>query len=262
MATFPIYQLYIELEDYEPKMWRRFQIMNDVTLSKLAYILMTLFEIRNYYSYEFRKDELETFLKKHPEYARKPERLNELNRSFKKLRYGVTFIKNIYMYRTPKGYGKLEDVLSVKIKDVLKYENEEMFFLYDPEVNWKMRIVLEKVFVDKNLFTKELPKVLDGQGYGIIEDKAGAKDLEKFRNNLKRSNWNNKTNYKGFTPTGETSKFYFDKFNVDEMNFRVKVIPRAIKENFENGFAFSNEQQKVARRHYTKIRYTIEKKDL
>ena len=71
MATFPIYQFYVELDGYEPKMWRRFQVMNHIYLNRLAYIIMTLYETRNDYSYEFRKDEQEIFLNKHPEYKEK-----------------------------------------------------------------------------------------------------------------------------------------------------------------------------------------------
>ena len=52
MATFPIYQFYVELDGYEPKMWRRFQVMNHVYLNRLAYIIMTLYEtIRRYCSW-------------------------------------------------------------------------------------------------------------------------------------------------------------------------------------------------------------------
>ena len=54
MATFPIYQLYVELVGYKPKMYRKFQVMNDITLSRLAYILMVMFEIKTKHSYEFR----------------------------------------------------------------------------------------------------------------------------------------------------------------------------------------------------------------
>ena len=32
MATFPIYQFYVELDGYEPKMWRRFQVMNHINI--------------------------------------------------------------------------------------------------------------------------------------------------------------------------------------------------------------------------------------
>jgi len=255
MATFPIYQLYVELEGYKPKMWRRFQVMNDITLAKLAYILMVLFELRNLYSYEFRKDELEIFLKKHPEYVRDPEKLNELNRTFKKVRYGITSTKNIYMYRNPEGYEKLEDSTNIKIRDVICYENEELFFYYDPEINWKIKIVLEKIFINKNLFTKELPKIIDGQGYGIIEDKASCKDLEKFRNELKSHKWVNKTNYKNFYVTGENKRFYFDRFNVEDMNYRVKILSRALMNIYEKGEYLSEKQRKVFKRRYTKVMY-------
>lgn len=46
MATHPIYQLYVELEDYKPKIWRRVQVQNNITMAKLGYIIMTLFEMQ------------------------------------------------------------------------------------------------------------------------------------------------------------------------------------------------------------------------
>ena len=54
--------------------------------------------------------------------------------------------------------------------NIIKAPNEEIIFHYDPEINWPFKLVVEKVFIDKNLYAKELPKVLDGSGYGIIED--------------------------------------------------------------------------------------------
>ena len=38
MASIPIYQFYAELEGYSPKMWRRFQVLNNITMARLAYI--------------------------------------------------------------------------------------------------------------------------------------------------------------------------------------------------------------------------------
>ena len=49
MATFPIYQIYVQLEGYSPKMWRRFQVMGDITIARLGYIIMGLYEVRKYY---------------------------------------------------------------------------------------------------------------------------------------------------------------------------------------------------------------------
>ena len=43
MASYPIYQFYSELCDYEPKIWRRFQVPGNITLSQFGYILMAIF---------------------------------------------------------------------------------------------------------------------------------------------------------------------------------------------------------------------------
>ena len=46
MATQPIYQFYSELADYEPKILRRFQVPRNITMAKLGYILMTMYEMQ------------------------------------------------------------------------------------------------------------------------------------------------------------------------------------------------------------------------
>jgi hypothetical protein len=46
MASQPIYQFYAELDDYSPKIWRRFQVMNNITMARLGYIVMTIFEMQ------------------------------------------------------------------------------------------------------------------------------------------------------------------------------------------------------------------------
>ncbi len=61
MASKPIYLIYAELEEYKPKMWRRFYVSNDITMSRLAYILMTLFEMQGSHLYLFEVDELNKF---------------------------------------------------------------------------------------------------------------------------------------------------------------------------------------------------------
>jgi len=45
MAVRKVYQFRAELFDYEPLIWRRFQVTSDITLSRFCYILMTLFEM-------------------------------------------------------------------------------------------------------------------------------------------------------------------------------------------------------------------------
>lgn len=51
MAKHTIYKLYAELDNYKPKMWRVFEIDSKITLAKLGYILMTLFEMKAEHMY-------------------------------------------------------------------------------------------------------------------------------------------------------------------------------------------------------------------
>lgn len=46
MASHPIMQFHAELVDAHIPIWRSFQVMDDVRFSRLAYILMTLFEMQ------------------------------------------------------------------------------------------------------------------------------------------------------------------------------------------------------------------------
>lgn len=261
MATFPIYQIYIELEDYEPKMWRRFQVMNDIKMSKLAYIIMVFYELRKNYTYEFRKNELELYLKKHPEYAKKPERLERLNKKFSNLRYGIIAKNNMFMYKKLDDYNPLEDATKVNMKDVLTYPNDEITFIYDPETNWKIKVVLEKIIVDKSLYSKELPKIIEGEGYGIVETCSSSKDLKKFRDRLKADGWKNKTAYKFYsTLNNSKDKLYFDKIDLDDMNFRIKTLPRALQEYYEQGINYDTYRVfKIKRRRYTVYTKSIDK---
>ncbi len=46
MAAQPIYQFYSFLKDYQPVIWRRFQVAGNVTLARLGYIVMTMYEMQ------------------------------------------------------------------------------------------------------------------------------------------------------------------------------------------------------------------------
>lgn len=46
-------------------------------------------------------------------------------------------------------------------------------FFYDYGDGWEVVLRLEEVFEDSKLPGKELPRVLEGQGFGIIEDCGG-----------------------------------------------------------------------------------------
>ena len=253
MATFPIYQIYMELQDYEPKMWRRIQIMNDITVARLGYLIMVLYELRENYSYEIIKDEMEVYKKRHPECVRNPEKLKQLNRDFRVNRYGITSKKNMYMYK--KEREDLQDATNVKLKDVFHIKGDELIFYYDPEINWKIKVVLEKEIIDKKLFAKDLPKVVEGKGYGIIETCSGTKDLIKFRDKLEKSNWKNHSDYQYYYTIGQKEdKLNFDRLKIDDMNFRIKTLPLVLQQKYEENLYPSDRTRKILKRKYTVYR--------
>ena len=91
MASKPIYQIYAELQEYEPKIWRRFQVMNDITVARLAYILMTLFEMQGSHLYLFEVDELNNFIINHLEHYNKYMKDYDNDEFFKVGQYGCIF---------------------------------------------------------------------------------------------------------------------------------------------------------------------------
>ena len=46
MASHPIYQFHAELLDYKPRIWRQFQVQGNITMARLGYILMSMFEMK------------------------------------------------------------------------------------------------------------------------------------------------------------------------------------------------------------------------
>jgi Plasmid pRiA4b ORF-3-like protein. len=73
---------------------------------------------------------------------------------------------------------KIVDASKVKLKEVINREQQQMIFAYDHGDNWKNSLILETIIVDKELPGRKLPRVLDGEGYGIIEDCGGTGGLK------------------------------------------------------------------------------------
>ena len=91
MAAKTIYQIYVELQEYKPKIWRRFQVANDITMSKLAYVLMTLFEMKGSHLYLFEVNELDNFIINNLEYYNKHLEEFKNDDFFKIAQYGCIF---------------------------------------------------------------------------------------------------------------------------------------------------------------------------
>lgn len=174
MASQPVYQFYAELKDYEPKVWRRFQTLNNITVSHLGYILMTMYEMEG----------------KHLFCIEVPIRHNfglymrERNGSG----VAVEFPNETWHFEVGDAEDFFGDTSGItnqsfdaserKLKYVLNdTPGEKLFLKYDYGDGWEVEVILERIFEDKDLPGKELPRVLEGEGHGIIEDCGGIEGL-------------------------------------------------------------------------------------
>jgi hypothetical protein len=54
MSRHNVYRFHAELADFEPKIWRRFEINGEKTMAELGYALMLMFEIQATHLFRFK----------------------------------------------------------------------------------------------------------------------------------------------------------------------------------------------------------------
>lgn len=249
MASKPIYQIYAELQEYEPKIWRRFQVMNDITMARLAYVLMTLFEMQGSHLYLFEVDELNNFIINNLEFYNKHIDDFKEDDFFKIGQYGCIFEDDDIIPRLDKRYRELKDAKDEKLKWILDRENQKMEFQYDFGDNWRFNIVLEKIFQDENITGRELPRVIEGEGFGVIEDCGGTMGLEDIKKAFEAKKGEDYEMYSNWLGIEDLN---LDKCDLEDLNFRLKKLPRIFKDSYEYGLEPTERSIKILERDYKK----------
>ena len=126
------FQFFAELRDteIEPKIWRRFQVDGHATFADLAYVVMTLFEMRGEHLFAFRLSETEID-------GSKADQIH------------------------------IDEMIEVR---------KPFTMLYDFGDSWEVQLWMES----KETGDGTVPIVLNGEGYGIIENCAGAPMLSRY----------------------------------------------------------------------------------
>lgn len=249
MASKPIYQFYAELNDYEPKIWRRFQIANNALFSKFAYVIMTMFEMQASHLFRFEISNEKDF----------QAVLSELDDEIKaellaKYKKNPNYINTTILLPWDEEYlfPDNEDVMDAteeQLKDIFKEEGEEITFEYDFGDGWEISLKLEKMIIDKELPGRELPRVIDGEGYGIIENCGGVYSLKELRDFFKKKSG---SRYREFCEILGTDELDLDVFDLDDMNFRLKKIPRIYADIYESDLEPTEYSLKILNREYKK----------
>ncbi|MDR2869578.1 MAG: plasmid pRiA4b ORF-3 family protein [Deferribacteraceae bacterium] len=237
MATQPIYQIYAELMDYEPKIWRRFQVANNVTMSKLAYIIMSMFEMQARHLFRFDIEDTYEILNKREVISKSYELFDDPEDPY------FTQSKRTQI-----------DVTKAKIKNVMDTPNgihtkQSIDFCYDFGDNWHIQLILEEIIIDKGLDAKELPRVLAGEGYGIIEDCGSTYGLAEIAQAFKLKKGEKYREFSGWLGRKELN---LESFDLEDASLRVKKIPRIYKDAYENDLPPTKQSIDFLERKYKK----------
>lgn len=232
MASHPIYQFYAELDDYKPKIWRRFQVKDDITVARLGYILQVLFEMTasHLMAIEVPKGQnmRAIMAEKYPDLPSNATVFGGRNDLI--WRYEI-IDEDLEPFSDPHRDVHVADAVKTRLRHAVTEPNEKLNFNYDFGDDWWVSLTLEKVFTDKEMPESELPRVLEGAGYGIIEDVGGTGGLEELAKAFKKKKG---SAYKQFSEWLGADDFDIAAFDLDDMNFRLKKIPRIYKQCYED----------------------------
>lgn len=227
MASHPIYQFYAELDDFEPKIWRRFQVTDNITPARLYYIIQVLFEMTasHLMALEIRFEDIDVTLR----FEVLDEELED--------------------FPDPNRDVRVHDATSGTLHRIGLEPGSRLLFNYDFGDNWWVNLTLEKIFEDKELPGSKLPRVLEGEGFGIVEDCGGTGGLEDLAKAFKRKKG---ADYKHFSEWLGIEEFDINSFDLDDMNFRLKKIPRIYKQSYEDRLYPTQQSIDLIERRYLK----------
>ena len=142
---------------------------------------------------------------------------------------------------------KIADATQTRLRHTVSDPGEKLNFNYDFGDDWWISLTLEKVFEDKGLPGGELPRVLEGAGFGIVEDVGGTWSLADLVKAFKKKKG---AEYEQFSEWLGIEDFDITRFDLDDMNFRLKKIPRIYKQCYEDRLAPTQKSIDLIERKY------------
>ena len=233
MAIKKIYQFHSELEDFKPKIWRRFQIADDITIAELGYIVMTMYEMMA--SHLLAIEHERPFLTPSGRLSKRMEL--------------------ICRYDIPDDFGdwkddwRGEDATKIKLSELQFEPTSRLLVWYDFGDDWHVILKIEQVFEGDELPDYEFPRVLAGKGFGIVEDCGGIWGLSDLVEAFKAKEGEA---YKQFSEWLGVEDFDITAFDINDMNFRLTKIPQIYKKIYEDKISPTKKSIELIERKYLK----------
>lgn len=240
MSKQVIYQFYAELSDYKYGCYRRFQIKANESFAELGYVLMTLFEMKASHLFRFIFDIETNFIRNTNKYIDNEVNQKVLKRFDKDPLLKYRFIEVPNQFSLPY---QSDDATLMTIKDVLLEVKEFIDFEYDFGDGWNVHLILEEIIISDTTYhpSKNYPKVLSGKGFGIVEDCGGTGGLESIYRAFERKSGKK---YEEYVDWLATDQLDLNSFNLEEMNSRIKKVPRIFKKIYEENNQITDTEYK------------------
>jgi len=234
-----VYEFNLELRDSKPTIWRTIQVQEKITVAEFVYIVLVLFEMQASHLFKITvpvgKMQVEknkkltgdsfdekAFLKEHPDLPTIRYRYELLD-----IIDDVPRRDNDIIYNVSKE----------KLKHAISGIGERMELWYDFGDDWFVDIKLTEISEIDEFAT--LPQVLDGNGFGVIEDCGGVWRL----NDIIKSYTSKKSKlYHEIKEWIGIDDFDFSLFDIEEMNKRLQIIPAIYKRSYEQKKAPTKEE--------------------
>lgn len=200
------------------------------------YVTMTLFEMKGSHLFHLEYSVNENMPDDDPAYQSEPDKI---------LRYDIaggdsfpeTMISNTYA------------ATEMTLRRFTSRGDATFHFFYDYGDGWEVVLRLEEVFEDSELPGKELPRVLEGQGFGIIEDCGGPAGLEHLREVFQQKS---SPEYQSMREWLGTSEVDLSVFDLQDLNFRLKKLPRIFRDLYEYDYPPTKHSIDLLDRKYCK----------
>lgn len=247
MAQHYVYRFYAELRDYEPKIWRRFEINGEVTMAELAYAIMLMFEMQASHLFCLRDNRKEAmmalFRRIYTEKELKTKAIREtLEEELHNHRYELSDDEDDYIDDDERRVQADE----VKLRNGFFLPGSKLSFEYDFGDGWEVALTLEQ-HEKQEISLKLLPRVLEGEGYGIIEDVGGVPGLEQFAEAMKKGEGEE---YEEYCEWLGIEGFDMEAFDIEDMNFRLKKLIRVYRDIYEYHIGPTEQSIKLLDREY------------
>ena len=229
MTKHKIFRFYAELNDYEPLVWRRFEINGEKTMAELSYCIMIMFEMQASHLFSLTQYRRDSFIEGVKMAGLTEEEILE---KFK----GQTVLQDVHFeFPFDEVSLKENELLAmpdrVTVSDMLGLVNDyaKLKFAYDYGDGWVISVFLEE-YREEEISLKLLPRVLEGQRFGIVEDVGGPGGLAELAQILKKGTGEE---YEDMTRWLDSTTLDLSNFDKDDINFRLKKLLHVYRDIYE-----------------------------